>query len=209
MTTITFNRCTADADGRCPTHGGWVHPSGRCATYAVLNDVAEERARQFAKYGTNEATPHGTGPEVRWLGPYTGDSASAVEATLRNDYEDYEEDQPVTWVHLLREEVAEAFAEDDPVRLRAELLQVAALAVSWVEKLDGVPDAPEVADPTPRRATANEPQCGAVNREVWRCVRPVHGNGDDLHYMRVDEELLAEKQADDLRRREDELRWQL
>ena len=39
-------------------------------------------------------------------------------------------------MHLVREEVAEAFAESDPARLREELIQVAALAVSWVEKID-------------------------------------------------------------------------
>ena len=34
------------------------------------------------------------------------------------------------------EEVAEAFEEHDPARLRSELVQVAAVAVAWVEKID-------------------------------------------------------------------------
>ena len=41
-----------------------------------------------------------------------------------------------TWLHILREEVFEAFAEDDPAKLRAELIQVAAVAVQWVEAID-------------------------------------------------------------------------
>jgi hypothetical protein len=40
------------------------------------------------------------------------------------------------WLHILREEVAEAFAESDPAKLRAELVQVAAVAVNWVEAID-------------------------------------------------------------------------
>jgi hypothetical protein len=42
----------------------------------------------------------------------------------------------VTWWHVLREEVCEAFAEADPERLRDELIQVAAMAIRWVEDLD-------------------------------------------------------------------------
>lgn len=103
-------------------------------TCRVLEDVRRERVAQRERYGLNETTPDGTGGA--WLLPYTADPAPAIEAKLRNDYMDYAEDAPVTWVHLLREEMAEAFAETDPIRLRAELVQVAALAVSWCERLD-------------------------------------------------------------------------
>lgn len=41
-----------------------------------------------------------------------------------------------TATKVLEEEVAEAFAEEDKVLLRAELVQVAAVALKWVEKLD-------------------------------------------------------------------------
>ena len=121
---------------RCENHGGPL-VEGRCATYTVALDVIAERARQFSRYGSNDDLPDGSGPETRWLGPYSADSAEVVERTLRNDYEEFEEEvgKP-TWVHLIREEVAEAFAESDPERLREELIQVAALCVSWVETLD-------------------------------------------------------------------------
>jgi hypothetical protein len=37
---------------------------------------------------------------------------------------------------VLDEEVWEAFAESDPAKLRAELVQVAAVAFRWIEALD-------------------------------------------------------------------------
>lgn len=121
----------------CRWHGGTLDGYGQCPTVGVLNDVSEERTRQFRRYGTNDDLKDGTGPETRWLGPYTGVSASMIEADLRAEYEDFEgETGTVTWLHLVREEIAEAFCEDDPSRLRDELIQVAALAVSWVEKID-------------------------------------------------------------------------
>ena len=106
-------------------------------TEHVLSLVADERLRQEARYGpANELLRDGSGPETRWLGPYTGDSASAIQRRLRADYEDWEDEVGApTWVHLIREEIAEAFEEDDPALLAEELVQVAALCVSWVERL--------------------------------------------------------------------------
>jgi hypothetical protein len=110
-------------------------------TSRVLRDVADERRLQRVRYGLNRDLMDGTGPRVAWLqgvGQH-GDlqSAKGIEELLRLAYEQYEKQQGrPTWRHLVLEEVAEAFAESDPVRLRAELLQVAALCVSWVETLD-------------------------------------------------------------------------
>ncbi|HYF53037.1 MAG TPA: hypothetical protein VEA41_02135 [Salinarimonas sp.] len=42
----------------------------------------------------------------------------------------------MTYSQILAEEVAEALAESDPMLLRAELVQVAAVAVQWVEAID-------------------------------------------------------------------------
>lgn len=107
---------------------------------AILELVFEERQRQEARYGhVNPLLEDGTGPETRWLAPYTGDSAEAVQKELRADYEAFEEEVgQVTWVHLIREEIAEAFQETHPERLAEELIQVAALCVSWVERLPRV-----------------------------------------------------------------------
>lgn len=105
-------------------------------TEEVLADVLAERRRQVARYGHNEALEDGTGPDVAWLAPVSHLGASLVEAEFRSFYEDHEESHgEPTWSLLVREELAEAFAESDPERLEAELLQVAALCVSWVETL--------------------------------------------------------------------------
>ena len=42
----------------------------------------------------------------------------------------------LAWDGVLLEEVYEALAESDPAKLRAELIQVAAVAVAWVEAID-------------------------------------------------------------------------
>lgn len=129
---------------RCESHGGHLTTTRprdliptSCQTEDVLVEVAHERARQFAQYGANEDIPLGMGPSVRWLAPYTPHDARTVERVLRQDYEERERQHGTpSWMTLIREEVAEAFSEGDPVKLRAELLQVAALAVSAIEKMD-------------------------------------------------------------------------
>lgn len=106
-------------------------------TTPVLLDVAAERSRQVARYGHNDDLQDGTGPRTAWLLPVAAHPATEIEQIFRGDYEDYEEETgKPTWAHLVREEIAEAFQEADPERLREELIQVAALAVSWVETLD-------------------------------------------------------------------------
>jgi hypothetical protein len=42
----------------------------------------------------------------------------------------------VTYADIFLEEVGEALAEHSPARLREELIQVAAVAVAWVEKIN-------------------------------------------------------------------------
>lgn len=106
-------------------------------TKAVLNLVLEERRAQEARYGVvNETIENGTGPEFQWLLPYTSNPATTIQEKLRLDYEIYEEKAGApTWAHLVREELAEAFQEADRGRLAEELVQVAALCVSWLERL--------------------------------------------------------------------------
>ncbi|KAB8172377.1 hypothetical protein [Microbispora catharanthi] len=102
----------------------------------VLTDVAAERAAQDAMWGLQEH-PDGTGP------------AYASEADLaKRAVADSAAEGRLTWRHILHEEVLEAFAEDDPDRLRTELIQVAAVAVKWVQDLDrraASPGEPETA----------------------------------------------------------------
>lgn len=94
-------------------------------TQEVLSEVLDERLRQHEKWGQQDH-PDGTGqyPEVTAAMAAT----LATEAAAEGGYLD--------WLHILREEVAEAFAETEPAGLRCELVQVAAVAVAWVEALD-------------------------------------------------------------------------
>lgn len=90
----------------------------------TLVEVAGERVAQDAMWGIQEH-PDGTGPERT----AAADAAKAEVAEAKRAGR-------LTWRHILHEEVLEAFAEDDVVRLRAELIQVAAVAVKWAQALD-------------------------------------------------------------------------
>ena len=137
MTDLDDMFCIRQDDDTCNRHGGAFDANGACSSVRVLGDVLGERAHQFARYGTNSNLRDGTGPNVGWLAPCSYIDATLVQTRFREDYERREARHGApTWMQLVREEVAEAFQESDPVRLREELVQVAALCVSWVETLD-------------------------------------------------------------------------
>lgn len=71
-----------------------------------------------------------------WLSPYSDADSASVEASFRSDYEDYEaaHGNP-TWMHLIREEVAELFKARNDHETFTEAVQVAALCVSLCERL--------------------------------------------------------------------------
>lgn len=97
----------------------------RTGLTGVLDEIAAERGKQDAKWG-EQNHPDGTG---RNLAPHLRDSA-------RNAREQAAAEGRLTWTHVLREEFAEAYAETDPAKLRAELVQVAAVAVAWIQAID-------------------------------------------------------------------------
>lgn len=113
----------------------------------VIEEILAERARQTEKWGV-QVHPDGTGRERRHLGdfPHAGSAwgiASITNATalqlsvIATEVTDTAAlNGNVTWTDILLEEVFEALAEDDPARLRAELIQVAAVAAQWVEAID-------------------------------------------------------------------------
>ena len=108
-----------------------------------LAEVRAERARQDAKWGPQnhpDYDPHDI-PEVvrheyafraeRWKEINAQRAESHCNASLRSIV------GPCTaWDGILLEEVYEALAEPDPAKLRAELIQTAAVCVAWVEALD-------------------------------------------------------------------------
>ena len=105
----------------------------------VLGLIREERARQIDKYGSNDDLLLGFGSSVSaypWLMPYSDAESGNIEAAFRADYEAYEDQHgKPTWMHLIREEVAELFDTHLFQDTLAEAVQVAALCVSLCEKL--------------------------------------------------------------------------
>lgn len=100
---------------------------------SAIEAVVAERARQGAKWG-EQNHPDGTGANIEIVPLWYGeDLAEWAKAST----DSHAQGGTVTWGHILLEEVAEAFAESDPDLLRAELVQVAAVAVQWVEAIDG------------------------------------------------------------------------
>src|SRR3954467_3032663 len=97
---------------------------------SVLDEVAAERRRQDEKFGQQD-WPDGT--------PQTGtarEHAKVMADSARANCETQFRDGLITWDDILDEEIWEARAEWEPDRLRAELIQVAAVAVAWVEAID-------------------------------------------------------------------------
>jgi hypothetical protein len=83
-----------------------------------------QRGRQDTKWG-EQNHPDGTGPQFVNRAAYERirTETAAIDGTL-------------TFRHVLAEEVAEAYAENDPERPRAELVQVAATAACWIQAID-------------------------------------------------------------------------
>jgi len=109
----------------CDERGDYCPACSRPATAAVLAEVASERARQDARWG-EQTHPDGTGNRDQQR-----DAERAREWCQSAFGSGYG-----TWSDILAEEVAEANAERDPSKLRAELIQVAAVAAAWIEAID-------------------------------------------------------------------------
>lgn len=115
----------------------------------VLTEIGVERSRQDAKWGEQN---HPDADEVilsRLDG--TDWARTNVAVRLADEYEIptaarartmckwRAEQERVTWADILVEEVSElieAIASCDPAQVRAEAVQVAAVAVAWVEAID-------------------------------------------------------------------------
>ncbi|MFE5505125.1 hypothetical protein ACFQ73_21375 [Amycolatopsis japonica] len=111
-----------------------TNPVADPATFPVLIEVAAERGRQDAKFGRQDHAD-GTGPNEANQVRYCVNAAEAADfARWRTDLA-ARHDGP-TFADVLTEEFYEALAEADPAALRTELVQVAAVAVCWIEAID-------------------------------------------------------------------------
>jgi hypothetical protein len=90
----------------------------------AFNDVMDERVRQDAKWGVQNH-PDGTSET---LAPLALEAKALTDALARSGH--------LTWKEILNEEVQEAFAEEDVDALRKELVQVAAVAIAWIQDID-------------------------------------------------------------------------
>jgi hypothetical protein len=92
--------------------------------YVALAQVRNERIAQDIKWGQQN---HPDGTNLRFE---ERANAARVMADIAAD------EGNLTWADILLEEVYEALAETDNADLRAELIQVAAVCVAWVEAID-------------------------------------------------------------------------
>lgn len=93
-------------------------------TGKVLQEVLNERLAQDRKWG-QQNHPDGTSKSYR-----------GAASVAREECDNSAQDGTIGWLHILREEFYEASAETDQAKLRNELIQVAAVAVAWVECID-------------------------------------------------------------------------
>lgn len=110
--------------------------------HPVLDEIRNERARQDVHFG-EQNWPDGTGPRVPFAGHlcYMGQAADDMRRATKaaaGEFPGLDPARygPLTWRHILLEEVFEALAECDEAKLRVELVQVTAVAVAWVEAID-------------------------------------------------------------------------
>lgn len=94
----------------------------------VLYEVQMERSRQDAKWG-QQNHPDGTAPDGVAKAKEIADAARKVCDHMAAT-------KKLTWMHIFTEEVMEAFAETDELKLRVELIQAIAVGVAWVEAID-------------------------------------------------------------------------
>lgn len=97
-------------------------------TKEVLMEVYAERERQHAKWG-EQNHPNGTAYP-------NAETAISMADSARRHCDMAFRHGGGTWRHILDEEIYEAYAEVDPVKLREELVQVAAVTVAWIEAID-------------------------------------------------------------------------
>lgn len=92
--------------------------------FGVYELIDDERDRQDAKWGEQNHRD-GTGYDFERR---RDDARRACEQAFAEGVG--------TWVDILTEEFYEALAETDPVRLRQELIEVASVAVAWVQAIE-------------------------------------------------------------------------
>lgn len=95
---------------------------------AVLTDIADERTRQDERWGKQSHPSFGR--------PRDLNLANSMEILGKLVCEAAAKEGHLAWKHILEEEVQEVNNARTLIDLRKELIQVAAVAVAWVESID-------------------------------------------------------------------------
>ncbi len=93
-------------------------------TYDVLDEVGHERCRQDARWGEQN---HPTGASADF---------TEIAEEMRKTCDIVTTAGVVSWLDIASEEFWEAFSEEDPVKRRVELVQLAAVIVAAIESED-------------------------------------------------------------------------
>lgn len=105
----------------------WVEPHGKRGM--IYQEIGLERARQDAKWG-----------EQNW--PSVSDAfmrshaAAPDEDTVKHWIDACSKDGTLTFAHIAYEEFVEVVHATDDVARRAEIVQLAAVCVQWIEAID-------------------------------------------------------------------------
>jgi len=102
-------------------------------TQSILTEIAEERARQDARWGVQNHSPRG-GRELNERFGRLHYEEQALMWKHANELDDRH--GTMGWDGILLEEVFEALAEKDPRKIRLEVVQVAAVAAAFINSLD-------------------------------------------------------------------------
>lgn len=148
-------RCFVQVLGTCPTCNAvpvvralYDDAAGRTTLTPVEADVRAERARQHAMHGEQnlpDIDPHDIPEAVRGVYAERADRWKEINAQRYESGCGVRSRQPdvrcTAWDGILLEEVYEALAEDSrtdagELRMRAELVQAAAVVVQQIEAID-------------------------------------------------------------------------
>jgi hypothetical protein len=102
----------------------------------IIRDLRFERMSQLEKWG-EQSHLDGTAP--------TDANIEARDAAIAA-CNDAHNAGVGTWRHIVDEELAEAYCEDQPMELRAELVQVLAVVAAWIDDIDSRLEPGEVAE---------------------------------------------------------------
>jgi hypothetical protein len=96
---------------------------------SIFTEIARERIRQGEQWGEQDHPMLGDSKKKGWF-----PSRDNLESTLNSCRKQIEEDP--NWFSILLEEFLETFLETEPEKQREEMIQVAAVAVQIIERLD-------------------------------------------------------------------------